>query len=311
MSDVATQSVDSIAHNRMQQKIARDEKELEDLLKEATNPNAEPEAEKVAEPEPEPEKVEPEAKPEAEEKKPEPEAKKAEPEPEPTSAEERTFKKRYGDIRKHLADKEQEYKVQIEKLNAQLNSAVNNTFVLPKSEEEIDKWSKKYPEVAAIVESIADKKASEKSVDLDRRLKEIEDIRLQAAADKAEAEIIILHPDFPEIREGDEFHNWAKDQPKYIQDALYENPDDAKSVARVVDLYKADKGIKTKKPSDDSKAAASSVKARRTPAPEADETKKYLRESEVEKMSAKEYAEHAEEIMAAIQSGKFVYDLKK
>jgi hypothetical protein len=289
----------------MQQKIARDEKELEDLLK----------AEKVAEPEPEPEKVEPEAKPEAEEKNPEPEAKKAEPEertlPEPTSAEERTFKKRYGDIRKHLADKEQEYKVQIEKLNAQLNSAVNNTFVLPKSEEEIDKWSKKYPEVAAIVESIADKKASEKSVDLDRRLKEIEDIRLQAAADKAEAEIIILHPDFSEIREGDEFHKWAEEQPKWVQDALYENSDDAKSVARVVDLYKADKGIKTKKPSDDSKAAASSVKARRTPAPEADDTKKYLRESEVEKMTAKEYAEHAEEIMAAIQSGKFVYDLKK
>lgn len=311
MSDVATQSVDSIAHNRMQQKIARDEKELEDLLKEATNPNAEPEAEKVAEPEPEPEKVEPEAKPEAEEKKPEPEAKKAEPEPEPTSAEERTFKKRYGDIRKHLADKEQEYKVQIEKLNAQLNSAVNNTLVLPKSEEEIDKWSKKYPEVAAIVNSIADKKASEKSVDLDRRLKEIEAIRLQTARDKAESELLIIHPDFQNIREDDVFHSWAEEQPKWVQDALYENSDDAKSVARVIDLYKSDKGIKNKKPSDDNKAAASSVKARRTPAPEADDTKKYLRESEVEKMSAKEYAEKSEEIMEAIRSGKFVYDLKK
>ena len=311
MSDVATQSVDSIAHNRMQQKIARDEKELEDLLKEATNPNAEPEAEKVAEPEPEPEKVEPEAKPEAEEKKPEPEAKKAEPEPEPTSAEERTFKKRYGDIRKHLADKEQEYKVQIEKLNAQLNSAVNNTLVLPKSEEEIDKWSKKYPEVAAIVNSIADKKASEKSVDLDRRLKEIEAIRLQTARDKAESELLIILPDFQNIREDDVFHSWAEEQPKWVQDALYENSDDAKSVARVIDLYKSDKGIKNKKPSDDNKAAASSVKARRTPAPEADDTKKYLRESEVEKMSAKEYAEKSEEIMEAIRSGKFVYDLKK
>lgn len=310
MSDVATQSVDSIAHNRMQQKIARDEKELEDLLKEATNSDAEPEPEKVADPEPEPEKVKPEAKPEAEEKKPEPEAKKAE-EPEPTSAEERTFKKRYGDIRKHLADKEQEYKVQIEKLNAQLNSAVNNTLVLPKSEEEIDKWSKKYPEVAAIVNSIADKKASEKSVDLDRRLKEIEAIRLQTARDKAESELLIIHPDFQNIREDDVFHSWAEEQPKWVQDALYENSDDAKSVARVIDLYKSDKGIKNKKPSDDNKAAASSVKARRTPAPEADDTKKYLRESEVEKMSAKEYAEKSEEIMEAIRSGKFVYDLKK
>ena len=39
-----------------------------------------------------------------------------------------------------------------------------------------------------------------------------------------------LHPDFDEIRDGDEFHEWAEDQPKWVQDALYEN-DDAKSAA--------------------------------------------------------------------------------
>ena len=55
-----------------------------------------------------------------------------------------------------------------------------------------------------------------------------------------------MHPDFVQIREDDKFHNWAKDQPKWVQDALYENQDDAKSVSRVLDLYKTDMGI-TKK----------------------------------------------------------------
>ena len=55
-----------------------------------------------------------------------------------------------------------------------------------------------------------------------------------------------MHPDFIEIRQDDTFHNWAKDQPKWVQDAL-ENVDDAKSVARVIDLYKIDKVLQTKR----------------------------------------------------------------
>ena len=71
-----------------------------------------------------------------------------------------------------------------------------------------------------------------------------------------------MHPDFIEIRQDDTFHAWAKDQPKWVQDALYENMDDAKSVARVIDLYKVDKGITTKKSNTSDKAAASSVKTK-------------------------------------------------
>lgn len=72
--------------------------------------------------------------------------------------EEESFKKRYGDVRRHLATKEKEFNARIQELETQLSKATKNELVLPKSEEEIAEWTKKYPDVAAIVETIADKK---------------------------------------------------------------------------------------------------------------------------------------------------------
>ena len=227
---------------------------------------------------------------------------------EPTiSKEEESFKKRYGDIRRHMDKQKQDYDARIEALEAQLSKAAKNELVLPKTNEEIEAWTKKYPDVAAIVETIADKKASERSKDLDERVQQIEEMRFNATRDKAEAELMALHPDFADIRDSDEFHDWAETQPKWVQDALYENADDAKSTARVIDLYKTDKGISKVKPSN--KSAASAVNTRGRTAPASDSVKGQWTESQVEKMSDKQYTKHQEEIMESIRSGKFVYDI--
>ena len=127
--------------------------------------------------------------------------------------------------------------------------------------------------------------------------------------EKAEAELLSLHPDFNEIRDTDEFHNWAEDQPKWIQDALYENDNDARAAARAIDLYKVDMGIGNKKaPSAKDAARATNAKSTRTK-PQEDSTSDYLRESAVQAMSAKEYETNQDAIMEAIRTGKFVYDL--
>ena len=89
---------------------------------------------------------------------------------------------------------------------------------------------------------------------------------------------------------------------------MYENSEDVKSVARVIDMYKLDKGIKTKKPSAD-KGAASSVKTRGRTVVDAEESSKTLSESMINKMSLKEYEERQDEIMSAMRSGKFIYDM--
>ena len=221
------------------------------------------------------------------------------------SKEELSFKKRYGDLRRHMASKDKETEERIKALETQLSKATKNELGLPKSEEEIAEWAKKYPDVAGIVEAIADKKARERSTDLDKRVQDIERMRIEAVKEKAEAELLKLHPDFAEIREDDKFHDWADQQPKWVQDALYENVDDAKSVARVIDLYKVDAGIKK----GSSKSAASAVNTRSKASPTADESNNYIRESQVDKMSDKEYAKNQEAIMEAMRTGKFVYDL--
>ncbi len=274
--------------NKNAERIKKDEEELQELLKAREEGTAPTEEVKEASA---PEKGEEATK-----------------EDENLSKEELSFKKRYGDLRRHMASKDKETEERIKALEDQLSKATRNELVLPKSEDEIAEWSKKYPDVAGIVETIADKKARQRAGELDKRVQDIEKMRVEAVKEKAEAELLKLHPDFMDIREDDKFHDWADSQPKWVQDALYENVDDAKSVARVIDLYKIDAGITTKK-SDSKKSAATAVNTRSKASPTADESNNYIRESQVDKMSDKEYAKNQEAIMEAMRSGKFVYDL--
>jgi len=230
-------------------------------------------------------------------------------EAEPTNAEEKTFKKRYGDLRRHMQDKEKEFQDQINELKSQLDSATRKEIKLPKSDDDLESWASAYPDVAAIVETIAIKKAKEQAEALEERMKAVDEMQYTAKKEKAEAELLRLHPDFDEIRDSDEFHDWAVDQPKWVQDALYENDNDARSAARAIDLYKADMGITTKK-SSSTKDAAKSVSTKNSRSkPQDNESSTYLKESQIQKMSPQEYEKRSDEIMEAIRSGKFIYDV--
>ena len=232
----------------------------------------------------------------------------AQEEQEPTSVEEKTFKKRYGDLRRHAQQKESDLQEQINQLKEQLDSATKKQIELPKSDEDIEAWTKKYPDVAAIVETIAIKKSKEQAQELESRIQKINEMQESATKEKAEVELLKIHPDFVDIREDDDFHNWAEEQPQWVQKALYENDNDALSAARAIDLYKADKNISKKKPSSKDAALATNPKSTRTK-PQTNEESTYLRESQVQKMSSQEYERRADEVMEAIRTGKFVYDV--
>ena len=230
-------------------------------------------------------------------------------EAEPKTAEERSFKKRYGDLRRHQQSKEKEYEDRIKALEEQLTQSTKSEIKLPKSDEDIEAWAKQYPDVAGIVETIAIKKAREQAEGLEARVKEIDEMKATATREKAEVELLKLHPDFGEIRDSDDFHEWAEEQPKWVQEALYENDADARSAARAIDLYKADKNIKPKK-SVSSKDAARSVDTRNERSkPQSDPQGNAIKESDVQKMSAVEYERNSDEIMEAIRTGNFIYDL--
>ena len=229
-------------------------------------------------------------------------------EEEPKNAEERTFKKRYSDLRRHQQKQTDELKAEINNLKAQLEQSTKKQIKLPKSDEDIETWAKEYPDVAGIVETIAIKKAAEQQASLEEKVKALNDMQESVSKQRAETELLQLHPDFDDIRNDDDFHAWAEEQPQWVQNALYENDNDARSAARAIDLYKADRNITAKKTSSKDAAKSVSTKGKRSK-PASDDSGNSYKESDVQRMSAKEYEKHSDDIMEAIRNGKFIYDV--
>ena len=222
------------------------------------------------------------------------------------SAEEKSFKKRYGDLRRHMSDKEKEWNERFEALETK---SKREGIVPPKSDEDIEKWASEYPDVAGIVETIAAKKAQEMFNKAESRLQELDDAHSEAQRVKAENIIRRSHEDFDELRQADQFHDWADAQPKWVKDALYENMDDPASVVRVIDLYKIDNGMTISAKKQSKKAAASTVaKGSRTSIDEKG-VQGTIKESDVSRMSSKEFEEKQDQINEAMRNGKFVYDI--
>ena len=234
-------------------------------------------------------------------------------ETESLAPEEKTFKKRYGDLRRHAQQKEQELKDKIRELEGQISTATKEAIKLPKSDDELAAWTKEYPDVAKVIETIATKKALELDKSMEDRLKAIAEKEAEAKRLTAESQLLQLHPDFEDIRNDEEFHGWVERQPSWVQKALYENETDARSAARAIDLYKVDMKIADTKKEKSDKGAASLVTAKNTSnvAKTKSSQSNQWRESQVAKMKAHEYEKNEKAIMEAIQSGNFIYDVSR
>ena len=281
--------------SRNQRKIDQDEKELEELMRQELA------AQGIQVEEEEEDEV-----PDTGDANEEEEAEEKDVKPKPEDAEEKSFKKRYGDLRSHLSKKEKAWKEREQELLSQIGEGGPEL----RSEEDVAAWVESNPEVASMIETIAERKASEKFANAEEQFKELDIARIEADRTKAENQIRKVHGDFDELKESDAFHDWVDEQPKWVQDALYENSDDAASVVRVIDLYKVDKGITPAAKKNKAKKAAETVSKQTSRAKiDDDGSAGLIRESDVEKMSSKEFDERYEEIQNAMRNGKFVYDI--
>ena len=165
--------------------------------------------------------------------------------------------------------------------------------------------------MAGIVETIAAKKAQEMFNKAETRLQELDEAHSEAQRVKAENVIRKTHEDFDELRQSDKFHNWADEQPKWVKDALYENMDDPASVIRVIDLYKIDNGMTVAAKKKSKKAAASTVAKGTRTSVDAEGVQGQIKESDVARMSNKEFEEMQDKINEAMRTGKFVYDMSR
>jgi hypothetical protein len=226
-------------------------------------------------------------------------------EQEPADAEEASFKKRYGDLRRHMQSTLAQKDEEVRKVKAQLEEAARKQIKFPKTEEEISDWVKKYPDVAAIIDTIAQKRSLEALEIGEKKMARLTELERKITREKAEAELLRMHPDFNEIRADRAFHEWVQLQPQWVQAALYENETDALAASRAIDLYKSDT---KKKPGRPPKDAAQSVGRSSSVAPAGQKQGRWS-ESQVSKLSEREYDKHEDSIMEAMRTGNFVYDL--
>ena len=224
----------------------------------------------------------------------------------PAKAEDRVFKKRYDDLKKHYDSTINKHKEELQSLRTQLESSTTQ-FVPPKSKEELEAWRKEYPDVYDMVETIAMDKATTQTAELENKYKSIQLQQEQIKKEKAEVELLKIHPDFNDIRSKDEFHEWAEKQDPTIQGWLYENTSNAKLAARAIDLYKMDKGVSTltKKEEKDVKKEAAKAITKTKKSTESDSPKKKIwTTSEISKLKPHEFERHEKDIDLARLEGR-------
>jgi len=224
----------------------------------------------------------------------------------PENAEERVFKKRYGDLKRHYDSTLGKHKDEVRTLRTQLEQS-SKQFIPPKSKDELESWRKEYPDVYEMVETIAMNKADSRTKEMETKYQNLQVQQEEIAKEKAEVELLKLHPDFNDLRSKDDFHEWAAKQDPVIQDWLYENTSNASLAARALDLYKMDRGLgkysKKEEQSAKKEAAKAISKTKKADAPDAP-TKKVWSNAAISKMNVREYAKYEEEIDKAVREGR-------
>ncbi len=218
------------------------------------------------------------------------------------------YKKRYDDLKKHYDSKLNEFKSREQELLEEVTK--NKTeYKAPKTQEELEQFAKEYPDVYEVVETVAHMQSESKAKVLEERLHKLQEREQEVTRREAEKRLNERHPDFDDIRNSDDFHGWAKEQPKSIQDWIYNNTNDADLASRALDLFKKDFGIDVPQPdksnSKQTKKSAADMVSTKTTTVEPKQEKIWS-ETEIAAMSMDEFDRHEAEISEAMAQGRIV-----
>ena len=222
------------------------------------------------------------------------------------TAPEHDYKKRYDDLKRHYDQKIQEFKTEKQELESAMQQS-NVNVPLTKTPEELDKFRQEYPDVYDVIQTIASTKANEQAQGLQEELKTLKAREKENLVKVAYRELKTLHPDFEEIKTDEKFLQWLEEQPDTISDGVLKNNTNARLAARVIDLYKADVGITTKKQSKKPDvSAAMSVTPPRAKEIKTDTNanKKVWKGSDIAKMKPWEFEKLEADIDLARQEGR-------
>ena len=215
-------------------------------------------------------------------------------------------------MKKHYDRKLGDWKSKEQSLKAEMLSS-RPTYTAPKTPEELATFREDYPDVYDVVETVAHMRAEEQLSDLQTQVKQLSEKENVANRRAAEQELLNLHPDFVNIRESEEFHDWARVQPEAIQSWIYENNGDAALASRAIDLYKQDVGVtpstvkavsKKTSPDKDTRGSAADAVSVKTKVEDHSPQEKMWTTSEIANLSVDQYEHYQSEIDAAFQTGR-------
>ena len=218
------------------------------------------------------------------------------------------YKKRYDDLKRYYDRKLGEWNSKENELKTQLRNNAPK-YTPPKSAEELEAFKNDYPDIYGVVETVSHLQSSNQIKTMQEELEELKKVNKTLQQREAELELSKYHPDFENIKESDDFHEWADAQPMEIKKWIYENNSDGKLAARAIDLYKKDRGLgldkKTKKNNSKQEGADLLVKTKeQTQIPEGKE--KFFRRSDIAKMSDDEFMQYEKEIVKAQREGRII-----
>jgi hypothetical protein len=240
--------------------------------------------------------------------------------PDDLSDEEKTWKKRHGDLRSYTSKQINDLTKKISDLEASLQEK-DKESKFPMDKEEAEEWVKNYPDLARVIGTLVYERASDLVAPLSQEVKtaklELEAERLAIARERAITDILKAHPDFLQLREEEDFKEWVESQPskrgprigQALYDALYVNETDGAAAVEAINIYKQDRGITKRAKVTTSDDDARSVTHSRTATPKETSGKRQFLESEIEKMKPWEFDKLEDEIEQARREGRIVYDI--
>ena len=221
------------------------------------------------------------------------------------------YKKRYDDLKKHYDTKVSEFKQEIEGLKS---GASNQSAQLPqgmsppRTLEELEEFRRRYPEVFEVVQTVSSLQTEAQVSELREQLGTIKEREKELEKQNAYQELLNFHPDFDDIKQDEKFLVWLEEQPSSIADGIYKNNTDAKLAARVIDLYKADAGLKKKSSKKSSSAAEAVTRPAAREVSSAKGDGRIWKASEIGKMKPWEFEKMEAELDTARAEGRIDYN---
>ncbi len=220
------------------------------------------------------------------------------------------YKKRYDDLKTHYDSKLNEFKAREQEL---IQEAVSNRpeYKAPKSTEELEEFKNEYPDVMAVVETVAHLQSESKTKVLEERLSALQDRENELVRKDAEKNLREKHPDFDEIKNSDEFQEWAQMQPEAIKDWIFNNPDDATLASRALDLFKKDIGLEVQQVTESTsnskqtKQSAADMISTKTTSVNPKQQRVWS-EREIAALSMADFDKFEEDISNAMQEGRII-----